>query len=504
STVPSIIQTHGPSSVKTYTEALEDGIVEVNLGTIKVIGQERAGKTCLINSCLGKKFNQDEEITDGIATTKIITRTTNKTDVWSENLTNVGNATESYERSMAETVFMKTVDNYGSVGEMFFDYSKSIKEASSEKGKTIHETPNENLQVTSVITNTDLQLNEGPPKTESLPLSIREKIVECVGEGMYYKKELVKWHRISKDTFNIWDYGGQVIYHGIHRIFMTSMAVYIVVFNLNVNLDDKAVVMDSSGQKRTHHLTNLEFILYWILSAYIHSRELKVDLKLQIALPAIVLVGTHRDSLGSTEQERISKVKEAFDKIEKALMGKPYEKHVYTEYFDIENNRSEVDGNIAKLKKVLDHLMTALDKPIPLKWMRFRSEIHKLKDTTVVCPLKKVKELAAKFGINEENQQSVLLNFLYDLGEIIYMPDNKVLQEYVVLNPMHFVEMVTTVITVKQPNLESALYKDLYRKLNEGILEEPLFKKLLEDRGVDSFNNASSLDAFYPAFKHGL
>ncbi|XP_033100057.1 ankyrin repeat domain-containing protein 27-like [Anneissia japonica] len=93
STVPSIIQTHGPSSVKTYTEALEDGIVEVNLGTIKVIGQERAGKTCLINSCLGKKFNQDEEITDGIATTKIITRTTNKTDVWSENLTNVGKKT---------------------------------------------------------------------------------------------------------------------------------------------------------------------------------------------------------------------------------------------------------------------------------------------------------------------------------------------------------------------------------------------------------------------------
>ncbi|XP_033110420.1 uncharacterized protein LOC117111578 isoform X2 [Anneissia japonica] len=310
-------------------------------------------------------------------------------------------------------------------------------------------------------------------------------MVKFVGRGMYYRKELVKWHRINEDTFNIWDYGGQVIYHGIHRIFMTSMAVYIVVFNLNVNLDDKAIVMDSSGQMRIHHLTNLEFILYWILSAYIHSRELKVDLKLQIALPAIVLVGTHRDSLGSTEQERISKVKEAFDKIEKALMGKPYEKHVYPTYFDIENNRSEVDGNIAKLKKVLDHLMTALDKPIPLKWMRFRSEIHKLKDTTVVCPLKKVKELAAKFGINEENQQSVLLNFLYDLGEIIYMPDNKVLQEYVVLNPMHFVEMVTTVITVKQPNLESALYKDLYRKLNEGILEEPLFKKLLEDRGVD-------------------
>ncbi|XP_033096709.1 uncharacterized protein LOC117100984 [Anneissia japonica] len=147
SAIPSIIQTHGPSSVKAYTEALEDGTVEVNLGTIKVIGQERAGKTCLINSCLGKKFNEDEKITDGIATTKIITRTTNKTDEWSENLTNVGNATESYERSMAETIFMKTVDNYGSVGEMLDDYYNSVDEAASEKGKTIHETPNENVSM---------------------------------------------------------------------------------------------------------------------------------------------------------------------------------------------------------------------------------------------------------------------------------------------------------------------------------------------------------------------
>ncbi|XP_033125103.1 uncharacterized protein LOC117123326 isoform X2 [Anneissia japonica] len=295
-----------------------------------------------------------------------------------------------------------------------------------------------------------------------MPMQIQKQVDDGFKDGIYYKKQgLGEWH-IGEETFNIWDYGGQVIYHGIHKIFMTFMAVYIVVFNLDAGLDEHAMVQDSSGKKYPHHLTNLEFIIYWIQSVYTHSRQLIDDIEREIDLPAIVLVGTHRDSLGDNEEERKRKVEEVFTKISNALEGAPYESHVYHEYFDIEHNCPEIHKNVFKLKNVLEDLMKTLVKPVPLKWMHFRCELQQLRNEKLVCSLQKVKELATTCGIDDEDdedkdkQLNVLLNFLYDLGEIIYMPDNDALKDKVILDPMEFVGVVKTVITVIPPKLRAS------------------------------------------------
>ncbi|XP_033125105.1 uncharacterized protein LOC117123326 isoform X3 [Anneissia japonica] len=241
-----------------------------------------------------------------------------------------------------------------------------------------------------------------------MPMQIQKQVDDGFKDGIYYKKQgLGEWH-IGEETFNIWDYGGQVIYHGIHKIFMTFMAVYIVVFNLDAGLDEHAMVQDSSGKKYPHHLTNLEFIIYWIQSVYTHSRQLIDDIEREIDLPAIVLVGTHRDSLGDNEEERKRKVEEVFTKISNALEGAPYESHVYHEYFDIEHNCPEIHKNVFKLKNVLEDLMKTLVKPVPLKWMHFRCELQQLRNEKLVCSLQKTAKFKASMrkldmkGILEE------------------------------------------------------------------------------------------------------
>ncbi|XP_071948758.1 uncharacterized protein [Antedon mediterranea] len=293
-----------------------------------------------------------------------------------------------------------------------------------------------------------------------------------------------------EETFNIWDHGGQLIYHGIHRMFMTLQALYIVVFDLSVDLNDPAVYIDSNGQKCKHHWTNLQFILSYILSVYSHSRIVKEDEENEVNKPTILIVGTHKGKLGKTEKEQNDEANIIFEKVQDVLRGKLYEEHIY-KYFAIENSRETTDKSFSDLKEVIEKFMATLEKDVPLKWMRFRCDLQDLRREKhfSLCPLEELKMLATKNGI--EKEQSVLLNFLYDLGEIVYMPDNKLLRDKAVLDPMQLVEIVTAFVTVIPPKFP----KPAFRRLDKGILEEKLLRKLWKERKVDEGKNFEFLVA---------
>ncbi|XP_071950313.1 probable serine/threonine-protein kinase pats1 [Antedon mediterranea] len=287
-----------------------------------------------------------------------------------------------------------------------------------------------------------------------------------------------------KNMFKIMDHGGQPIYHGIIRLLMTLNAVYLVVFDMSKPLDDPAILLDSNGCERVHHWTNLQFILSSILSVYSHSRKVIENIKEKVNLPVILIVGTHKGKLGDTEEERNDKSKKLLKKIDEALIGKPYQKHVHR-MFAVENSEATTDKSFDDLKKEINKLMNQLRKIIPLKWMRFRCEIYNLRVEKLICTLEEVKVLARKSGILDENQQSALLNFLYDLGDIIYMPDNESLKDEVVVDPMGLVKVITAFVTVIPPDLPTGRYREAFSNLNKGILDETLLRKLWEEQCID-------------------
>ncbi|XP_071947634.1 uncharacterized protein [Antedon mediterranea] len=129
--------------------------------------------------------------------------------------------------------------------------------------------------------------------------------------------------------------------------------------------------------------------------------------------------------------------------------------------------------------------------------MRFRCDLQDLrrKKHFSLCPVKELKMMASKNGIADEKQQSFLLNFLYNLGEIVYRPDNKLLKDKAVLDPMQLVEIVTTFVTVVPPEFPPAMYIDAFDKLDKGILEEKLLRKLWKKREVDDGKNFEFLVA---------
>lgn len=66
SQVPDEILARGPRAVEAYQKALKDGKVFVSRGRVIIIGQDRAGKTCLRKSLCGLPFKPEEPSTDGI------------------------------------------------------------------------------------------------------------------------------------------------------------------------------------------------------------------------------------------------------------------------------------------------------------------------------------------------------------------------------------------------------------------------------------------------------
>ncbi|XP_071948757.1 uncharacterized protein [Antedon mediterranea] len=453
---------------KAYNEALKDGSVPVNLGMLKVIGQEGVGKTCLINACLGKEFEEKHVVTDGIA----VIRTASTT--WTEAKADSGNTIQQYTKMVTDKLRKKKTVN--------IDMKPLTDDDDDDEDGIV------------VDYNNDGNNDGTDTATQAVPFDTDQQLDKDVIKKVEENKE-----ETLEETFNIWDHGGQLIYHGLHRMFMTLQALYIVVFDLSKPLDDLATFIDSSGRKFQHHWTNLQFILSYMLSVYSHSRIVEEDEENEVDKPTILIVGTHKGKLGKTEKQQNDEAEKVFKIIQDVLKTKPYGNHVYHKYFAIENSQPTTDKSFSDLKQVIDTLMNALEQPFPLKWMRFRCDLHDLRGkkqpSFSLCSLKEIKILTSKNGIVEEKNKSVLLNYLYDIGEIVYMPDNKLLRDKVVLDPMRLVEIVTKFVTVVPPKYPAAKFRESFDKLDKGILEEDLLRKLWKDSKVDNGKNFEFLVA---------
>ncbi|XP_033098958.1 uncharacterized protein LOC117102687 [Anneissia japonica] len=291
-------------------------------------------------------------------------------------------------------------------------------------------------------------------------------------------------------VLTIWDFGGQPIYHVIQRIFMASLAIVCVVFNLAEDLDVPAKVKDpTTNEMYKHRMTNLQFILYYIRSIFMNSRDTKLD-DGQLS-PPVILIGTHLRSLEGSEEERKNKAKAIFRKIEEALAGKPYEAMVSSSYFTIENS---VSFDASKIKELILKFAKKIVRSLPLKWLQVQRKIHELKNKHIHLPTSDIIALLDSCEVKHDAHR-ILLEYLHDIGELLYFPDDEALKEIIVLNLMQIVGMFKTIITVVDPEFQEPLLKEAWRKLDSGILEEHLLRHLWKkfDLSEEAFNFFISL-----------
>ena len=179
-----------------------------------------------------------------------------------------------------------------------------------------------------------------------------EEITKRAVEWIKYVKGEKRVTEKSVGSIQLWDFAGQQLYYSSHPVFLTSRAIYILVFNLSKSLHDTAQPCVRQGNhnftlENPNGETNLENLLSWLST--VHSitqmrRQTRDDAegRLPHLRPPVIIVGTHADK----PFEDIATMK---TKIQKAIAGKDYEGHVVRPIFSIDNSANLIQRRLEKV-----------------------------------------------------------------------------------------------------------------------------------------------------------
>lgn len=194
-------------------------------------------------------------------------------------------------------------------------------------------------------------------------------------------------------TLNIWDFGGQEIYHSTHQFFLTKRSIYLLV---------------TEPRKEDRH----DDFYYWLNIIKILGDK-----------SPVVIVMNKCDQ--PTKELPIAEYKNAFDNIVDYF--KVSCKKEYSPTIEVLKNQIK---QILKDKKLLPHIGT----PLPKKWVDVRIEIDKLQQQGKdFISSKEYLNICKRYFIFDSSAQ-FLCEFLHDLGVILHFKDDLILKDLVILN----------------------------------------------------------------------
>ncbi|MEG4026615.1 leucine-rich repeat domain-containing protein [Microcoleus sp. S13C4] len=220
---------------------------------------------------------------------------------------------------------------------------------------------------------------------------------------------------------NVWDFGGQEIYHATHQFFLTKRSLYLLVCNCRTSEDEN----------------RLE---YW----------LKLIESFGDASP-VILVGNKCDE-------------QPLDLNRKALRDKyPNIKAIIETSCEsgtgIEKLRRAIHTEISQLKEVYDLL--------PLSWFQVKQRLENL-DKDIIS-ISEYATICAKENIFEETDQTQLIGLLHNLGIVLNFREHPILQNTNILNPHWVTEGIYALLSDDELKVKTKgilTYADLSRILD--------------------------------------
>ena len=535
---PPEINLRGPKALEAYNRALTQGKTRVRRIPIMLIGQDRSGKTSLKKSLQGLRFNPKEGSTVGIDVDPSYFKVT--TEIWKtgekDQAANKEEMAASFQHHVARVVVenlreqeltseVKTMDKL-----KIFESSPTIStEAQIVSGRS--EIPEDHQGLSTAIiqdqvgssadsfTTTQIETEDADSSkspgaahvggssrvlqtTENYPAQKKARD-NTVSSGMIpkeietlIKKLLDKVDKVDSedDIYSVlWDFGGESVYYETHQLFLTSRAIYLLVYDLSRDPSESAQPVKKQGvfdqfEEKSCTRTNLDYLDYWMTSVSSQSTRIEdhdlcsgtTSTVLPKTLPSVFLVCTHSDQpFGGKDPSALG------IKVYGSLKTKSYGEQLFHDVFNVDNTKSGKQKECPEVKRLRESILAvAMELPqtrenIPIKWLKYEEALQLVLDEGYKCiTIEHAKRIASEVcKIHDDQEFVTVLDFLHDQRILIHFGDTVELNKLVVLDPQWLIDVFKTVITVKRYDQQERGLNDLWLKLErEGILEEKLLQ----------------------------
>ncbi len=212
----------------------------------------------------------------------------------------------------------------------------------------------------------------------------------------------------EKFTANIWDFGGQQIQYMTHQFFLTPGAAYVLV---------------SANDRKEP--TNFP---YWFKIIHLLGEE-----KNQYS-PVLVVLNEKDDKF-------INKFN--FDR-------KFYEERYPELQIEVcEVDLSKTDGEYEALQTKIQKMLTSLphvNADRPARWRDIQETLREESKQNDHINFARYAEICAKNSVKDEESQILFSRYLHKLGTLLHFVDDKILHDFIILNPQWAVDAVYSVL----------------------------------------------------------
>ncbi|XP_061180809.1 uncharacterized protein LOC133189455 [Saccostrea echinata] len=222
-------------------------------------------------------------------------------------------------------------------------------------------------------------------------------------DGIDIKSWKVKVPEKGEIVYSAWDFAGQSVYYNTHQFFLTSRAVYLLLWNMRMGFQH----------------AGLDF---WLSSIACHAPDAPV-----------LIIGTQADQIPKPEIE---------------------EKVIKNSYPQIQGFHyvSSIQGTgIKELEEQLIEITLQqpyLEEKIPQVWLNLEEKMLKMRKDSSILSWSQVEQIARDEGIYHEQDLKEAISFLDNLGTVQYF-DTDFLRDKVVVDPQWIVKVMACVVSVR-------------------------------------------------------
>ena len=511
---------------KIYDKALQRGFVSINRSRVIVVGQDGAGKSCLVDSLLNRPFEREKASTEGAAVTMSHTAASG----WK--------ATDNKE--YLDSLIAEGCSNLQQTA-LTASASKPISSAEVKKPLSqLKDAPKAHHRASRVKTKSERRAEVACIEAKTLTHNQQVLVTDFLADKQSE----------TTSVRDVWDLGGQEVYLATHSALMPNsstfdLTIYMVVMDISKSLSDEAESFYRSTDGQVINLSsdlgwirrNEDFPLYWIGSiAACHEERVRGDYYLgedeEVKPPPVFAIGSHKDVVENDKQRfpdsaAVGKwLSQQGKRFEELLSNSDFVRHIVRpkrsedrkvdedfhemshfieRIFLIDNSvsgsRSPCRG-VEEVRRRVDRMASTLCRRMqkqPLFWVyleRLLFHWHKSMKTVVVG-VDVIAERAQEPDIcNISSRDEVLaaLKFLANVGAILYYPEVEGLKNFVFTSPTWVIKALSAFVTAAMPGPK--LEPEWNKLKKTGIMSSELMKYRLKQMRQEA-NSRSDVDGFF-------